>query len=98
MSYHFLAQHLLKQTESIKALEIKTSTVFNLGFANNTILSCTSLFCIIYLYFLFTAAMTAILNLIEALVIPTVMPVNEAKAEIETHPVIAGTKISNCSM
>ena len=42
--------------------------------------------------------MTAILNLIEALVIPTEMPVNEAKAEIETHPVIAGTKISNYSM
>ena len=42
--------------ESIKALKIKTSVLFNLDFANNTILSCFFLFfLIIELYFLIPA-------------------------------------------
>ena len=32
------------------------------------------------------------------IVIPIGMPTNEAKTEIETHPVIAETRISDCSV
>ena len=47
----------------IKALEIKTPTLFNLDFANNTILSCFFFFfLIIDLYTLVPAAITQILQ------------------------------------
>ena len=49
--------------ESIKALEIKTPTLFNLYFASNTILSCFFFFFfIIDLYFLNSAIITQIFN------------------------------------
>ena len=56
--------------ESIKALEIKTSMLFNLVFTNNNTLSCfflSSLF--IDLYFLISAAITKSFNPIEVLAI-----------------------------
>ena len=48
-------------TESIKALEIKTSMLFNLGFGYNTILSCL-FFLITDFYFLIPAAIAQIFN------------------------------------
>ena len=82
-------------SESIKALEIKTSMLFHLDFANNTILSCFfSFFLIIDLYFLIPAVITQIFNPVAELVIPIGIPTKEAKAEIETHPVIVEITIS----
>ena len=49
--------------ESIKALEIKTSMLFNLNLANNTILSCFFFFfLIIDLYFLIPAVIAQVPN------------------------------------
>ena len=67
--------------ESIKELEIKTSMLFNLDFANNsTILSCL----FICLYFLIPGVITQIFTPLEELVIYIEIPTNEAKAEMET--------------
>ena len=64
--------------------------LFNLAFANNTILSCIFFFLLIIdLYFLIPAAIAQIFNPITELVIPIGIPSKEAKAEIEIHPVIA---------
>ena len=83
----------------IKALEIKTSTIFNLVFANNTILSCFFLlFMIIDLYFLIAAVNTQMFNPTSKLAIPIAISANEAKAEIETQPVTKGTKVCECWM
>ena len=63
--------------------------LFNLDFANNTILLCFFFFfLIIDLYFLIHATMAQILNPIAELVIPIGILSKEAKAEIEIHPVI----------
>ena len=49
--------------ESIKSLEIQMSMIFNLFFANNTILSCSFLiFVIIGLHFLIPAVIGEIFN------------------------------------
>ena len=81
----------------IKDLEIKTSMVFNLDFANNTILSCFFFFfLIIDLYFLFTAVIEQIINHTAELATPVGIPTEEAKAEIETDPVPSEAKISKC--
>ena len=75
-------------------MEIKTLNVFNLAFANSTILSCFFLFfLIIELYFSVPAVSVDIFNLTAELVIPIEIPTNEAKAEIETQPLTAETKI-----
>ena len=63
--------------------------LFNLDFANNTILSCVFFFfLIIDLYFLIHAVITQIFNPIAELVIPIGISTKEAKAETETHPTI----------
>ena len=81
--------------ESIKALEIKTSMLLNLDFANCTILSCFFFFfLIIDLYFLIPAVITQIFNPIAELVIPYGIPTKEAKAEMETYPVSVEITIS----
>ena len=54
--------------------------LFNLVFANNTILSCFFFFYLIHAEF----------------VISIGVQTKEAKAEIETHPVIAEAKLSKC--
>ena len=55
-------------SESIKVLEIMTSMIFNLGFANNTVLSCFFLFfLIIHLYVLILRVTTPILILLKNL-------------------------------
>ena len=70
--------------------------LFNLDFADNTILSFFFFFfLIIDLYFLIPAAIAQVFNLISELVIPIGIPNKEAKAEIETHPVIVEAKMRN---
>ena len=51
------------------------------------------LFLVIYLYFLISAVITQIVNSIAALVASIGIPTQEAKGEIETHLVIAETKL-----
>ena len=51
---------------------------------------------IIGLYFLIPTVITHIFNPIGELVIPTGLPMTEAKAEIETEPVKVEAKIINC--
>ena len=53
---------------------------------------------IIDLYFLFAAVITDIFIVVAELTIPTGILTKEAKAEIETHPVIVEAKISKCSV
>ena len=77
----------------IKPLEIKTLTVFNLLFANNTILLCFFFFSlIIELYFLIPAFDAQIFNPSAELAIPTETPTNERDAETETQPLTVETK------
>ena len=78
-----------------KVLEINTSILFSLDFANNTILT-WFFFLSIDLYFLILAAIAQIFNPFAELVIPIGMPSQDAKAEIEISPVIIETKIRKC--
>ena len=69
--------------------------LFNLDFAENTILLCFFfLFLIIDLYFLTPAVIAQTFNPIAKLVITTGISTKEAKAEMETHPVIVEPKIT----
>ena len=78
-------------SESIKALEIKNSMLFNFDFANNTIISYFFFFLIIDLYFLLHALITQFFNRVAELVIPRGIPTIQAKAEMETHSVTVET-------
>ena len=85
--------------ETIKPLEIKTSMLFNLDFANSTILSCFfSFFLIIDLCFLISEVIAQILNPISKLVIPIRIPTKEAQAKIEIYPIIVEIAISKWSI
>ena len=69
--------------ESIKALEIKNSIVFNLSFPNNTILSCSFFFTfLIDLYFLIITVIAHIFIATTELVKRTRTQTNEANEEI----------------
>ena len=69
--------------------------LFNLDFANNIILSCSFFFfLIINLYFLIPAVITQNFNPTAELVILTGISTKEAKAIMETHPVIVEITIS----
>ena len=83
--------------ESIKAFKIKTSMLFNLDFANNTMLSCL-FFLIIDLYFLIPAAIGQIFNPIAELIILIGIPSKDEKTEIEIHQVIVEAKIRKCAI
>ena len=73
--------------------------LFNVDFANKTIVSSFFFFfLIIDLYFLIPAVITQIFNPIVELPIPIGIPTKEAKAEIETHPVIVEVTISEWSI
>ena len=73
--------------------------LYNLDFANNTILSYLFfLFLIIDLYFLITAIIAQSFNPIAELAIPIGIPIKEAKSEIEIQPVILEAKIRRCSI
>ena len=83
----------------LKVLEINNSILFNLNFAKNTTLSCFFLFfLIIDLYFLTPAAIAQICNPLEELAIPIGIPIEEAEAEIEIHPVIVEAIVRKCSI
>ena len=71
--------------------------LFNLGFANNTIVSCFFSFFLI-IGFLISAVIAQTFSLIAELVIPFGMPTKEVKAEMETHPVIVKAKIRKLSI
>ena len=73
--------------------------LFNLDFANNTILSCFFFFFVIIdLYFLIPAVTAQIFNPNAELVISIGIPSEEAKAEIEIHPIIVEAKVRKCSI
>ena len=72
----------------IKAFETKASTLFNLKFAADNILSCFFFFFLITdLYFLIPAVIIQIFNPIAELVIPIRILTRETKADMETHPI-----------
>ena len=75
---------------------MKTSKLFNLDFANENILSCF-FFLIIDSYFLMPEVIAHNFNLNTELVISIGIPTEEAKAEMETHPVILEINKSKCS-
>ena len=83
--------------ESIKASEIKTSILFILNFAKNSILYCF-FFLIIDLYLFSSCNYAQIFNPTVELAIPTGIPTKEAKKEMETHPVTLEAKVSRCSI
>ena len=73
--------------------------LFDLYFANNTILSCVLFYFLITdLYSLIPALIAQIFNPIAEIVIPIGIPTKEAKAEIETYPVIVEITISKWSI
>ena len=83
----------------IDELEIKTSILFNLDFAKNTIFSCLFFFfLIIDLYFLIPAVIAQIVNPVAELVIPIGIPNKEPKAEFEINPVVVEAQIRKCSV
>ena len=81
-------------SESIKTLKTKTSKLFNLGFANNTTLSCFFPFFYLLTY---TSLIPAVIAQTD-LAISIRIPINEEKAETETHTFITETKTSDRSM
>ena len=69
--------------------------LFNLDFADSTIVSCFFFFfLVIDLHFLNPAVIAQISNSIAELVIPIGVPIKEEKAEMETNPVIVEIAIS----
>ena len=84
---------------SIKFLEIKTSMVFNLSSANNTISSSFFLFFLtINLSCLTPAVVAQIRVLLQNSKYWWKYRLKETKAKFETHPVTADTEISDCLM
>ena len=80
--------------DSDKALEIKTSILFNLAFSKNAILSCFPSFSWLLTYsFLFLPLLHNFFNPIAELVIVLGIPSKEAKEKTERHPVIPETEI-----
>ena len=78
---------------------MKAFFLFNLDFADKTILSCFFIFSLIIdLYFLIPAAIAQSFNPIAKLVVPVGIPSKEAKAEIEIHPAIVQAKIRKFSI
>ena len=85
--------------ESIKVLEIKTPALFNLDFASTTVLSCFFFFfSIIDIYVLIPGVIVQIFYSNTEFVIHIGIPTKEAKAEMETYPVIVEIAISKWSM
>ena len=83
----------------MKALEIKTFMLFNLDFADTTILSCFFFFfSVIDLSFLIPRVLVQIFNPIAELVTPIRTPSKKAKVEIGIHPLTPEAKIRKCSI
>ena len=69
--------------------------LFNLDFANKSILSCFFFFfLVIDLYLLIPSVIAQIFNPISEVLIPTGIPTKETRAEMETHLVIVEMTIS----
>ena len=67
--------------------------LFNLDFANSTMLSCFFfIFLITDLYILIAAVITQIFTPITELVIPIGIPTKETNTEMETHPELQNLK------
>ena len=81
-------------------LSSETSMLFNLDFANDTILSYFFLFLItVYLWlFLVPTVITQIFNPVAELLITVEIPIKEGKAENNRHSVTVQIKISNYSI
>ena len=77
--------------ESIKALEIRDSMLFNVGFANYFIIFFS--FFNYYLYILISLFTAHIFSSTPEIIVLLEIPTTEAKAEIETHPVTSKAKI-----
>ena len=71
--------------------------LFNLNFANNTILPCFFLL-IIALYFLIYTVIAQIFNAIAELLVSIGTPIKKKKAEIEIQPLIVESKTRKCSV
>ena len=72
--------------------------LFNVLFANNTLLACFFfIFLVIGLYLLIPAVVAKVFNPTAALAMPLGIPTKEPEAEMETHPVTGEAKISKCS-
>ena len=81
----------------IKVLEIETSIVFNLAFANKTVLLCFFFFfLIIDLYFLIPTVIPQIFICTPELAIPTGTQTNKENAGIETQPLTAEARTGKC--
>ena len=79
-----------------EALEVKTSTLFNLVFGNNTTLSCSFLFYLITdLKFLISPVILQIIFVASEFSILIGLRIKEAKAK---HPLTTQDKISKCSI
>ena len=79
--------------ESVKVLQKKTSLLFKLVFAKNTILSCFFFFfLIIELHFLIPSNFVQIFYPIAELIIPIRVPSKETKVVTETQSVKAEAK------
>ena len=77
-----------------EALEVKTSTLFNLVFGSDTTLSCSFLFFLITdLKFLIFPVILQIIFVALKFAIPIGLRIKEAK---ETHPLTTQEKISKC--
>ena len=70
--------------ESIKALEVRNSIVFNISFPNNTILLCFFFFFFNWLILLNPAVIAQMFIPTTVLVIPTGTKTNDANAEEES--------------
>lgn len=84
---------MIKDFEIKTSVEIKTSLLFNLVFADKTILSgFFSFSLLIALCFLIPVVIGQIFNSTGELAISIGVPAIEIKVKIETHPVVAETK------
>ena len=82
----------------LRFYKTKTSVVFNLVFANNTILSCFFFFFLmIELYILISAVIAQTFDSTAELAMPTKTPISEANTEVETQLLKAESKIIKCS-
>ena len=82
--------------ESIKALESRTSLLFNLKFAVQFYNAYFFFFSINNLHFLISAVITLAFNTTSKLVISIGMQTKEAKSGTETDPVTVEIKTSKC--
>ena len=83
--------------ESIKALQNRTSIIFNLSFLNSTILSCFFFFLLMVdLYFLIPEMFAQMFYPTTELVIQTETQINGVNTETETQSVTTEARTNRC--